>query len=159
MLDYLVLLASTVTAAFKLLTGSPVTYYMTEDPKDQGLTSEYDGVVSLYLLENVNAIITECVIILFLIKTFTSYDAITFITNNAFAVGVLSLLLTLIQVVLRLARKDKNIIMTMRTPELVQKMNDIVNEKNHQNNKVNFSWLDAILNPLVILYVKRDKAQ
>lgn len=49
--------------------------------------------------------------------------------------------------------------MTMRTPELVQKMNDIVNEKNHQNNKVNFSWLDAILNPLVILYVKRDKAQ
>lgn len=29
MLDYLVLLASTVTATFKLLTGSPVTYYMT----------------------------------------------------------------------------------------------------------------------------------
>lgn len=158
MLDYLVLLASTVTATFKLLTGSPVTYYMTEDPKDQGLTSEYDGVVSLYLLENVNAIITECVLILFLVKTLTSYDAITFITNNAFAIGVLSLLLTLIQVVLRLARKDKNLIMTMRTPELVQKMNDIVNEKNHQNRKVNFSWLDAILNPLVILYVKRDKA-
>lgn len=158
MLDYLVLLASTITATFKLLTGSPVTYYMTEDPKDQGLTSEYDGVVSLYLLENVNAIITECVLILFLVKTFTSYDAIIFITNNAFAVGVLSLLLTLIQVVLRLARKDKNLIMTMRTPELVQKMNDIVNEKNHQNRKVNFSWLDAILNPLVILYVKRDKA-
>ena len=158
MLDYLVLLASTVTATFKLLTGSPVTYYMTEDPKDQGLTSEYDGVVSLYLLENVNAIITECVLILFIVKTLTSYDAITFITNNAFAVGVLSLLLTLIQVVLRLARKDKNLIMTMRTPELVQKMNDIVNEKNHQNRKVNFSWLDAILNPLVILYVKRDKA-
>lgn len=113
----------------------------------------------MYLLENVNAIITECVLILFIVKTFTSYDAITFITNNAFAVRVLSLLLTLIQVVLRLARKDKNLIMTMRTPELVQKMNDIVNEKNHQNNKVNFSWLDAILNPLVILYVKRDKAQ
>ena len=158
MLDYLVLLASTVTATFKLLTGSPVTYYMTEDPKDQGLTSEYDGVVSLYLLENVNAIITECVLILFLVKTLTSYDAITFITNNAFAIGVLSLLLTLIQVVLRLARKDKNLIMTMRTPELVQKMNDIANEKNHQNRKVNFSWLYAILNPLVILYVKKDKA-
>lgn len=158
MLDYLVLLASTVTATIKLLTGNVVTYYMTEDPKDQGLTSEYDGVVSLYLLENVNAIITECVLIWFLIKTFTSYDVIAFITNNAFAIGILSLLLIVIQVVLRLARKDKNLIMTMRTPELVQKMNDIVNEKNHQNNKVQFSWLDAILNPLVILYVKRDKA-
>ena len=158
MLDYLVLLASTVTATIKMFTGNTVTYYMTEDPKDQGLTSEYDGVVSLYLLENVNAIITECVLIWFLIKTFTSYDVITFITNNAFAVGILSLLLTLIQVALRLARKDSNLIMTMRTPELVQKMNDIVNEKNHQNNKVNFSWLDAIFHPLVILYVKRDKA-
>ena len=158
MLDYLVLLASTVTATIKMFTGNTVTYYMTEDPKDQGLTSEYDGVVSLYLLENVNAIITECVLIWFLIKTLTSYDVIAFITNNAFAVGILSLLLTLIQVSLRLARKDKNLIITMRTPELVQKMNDIVNEKNHQNNKVNFSWLDAILHPLVILYVKRDKA-
>ena len=158
MLDYLVLLASTVTATIKLLTGNTVTYYMTEDPKDQGLTSEYDGVVSLYLLENVNAIITECVLIWFTIKTLTSYDVITFITNNAFAVGILSLLLIIIQVVLRLARKDKNLIITMRTPELVQKMNDMINEKNHQNNKVNFSWLDAILNPLVILYVKRDKA-
>lgn len=158
MLDYLVLLASTVTATIKLLTGNAVTYYVTEDPKDQGLTSEYDGVVSLYLLENVNAIITECVLIWFLIKTFTSYDVIAFITNNAFAIGILSLLLIVIQVVLRLARKDSNLIMTMRTPELVQKMNDIVNEKNHQNNKVQFSWLDAILNPLVILYVKSDKA-
>lgn len=158
MLDYLVLLASTVTATIKLFTGNAVTYYMTEDPKDQGLTSEYDGVVSLYLLENVNAIITEFVLIGFLIKAFTSYDVVAFITNNAFAVGILSVLLTLIQVALRLARKDNNLIMTMRTPELVQKMNDIANEKNHQNRKVNFSWLDAILNPLVILYVKKDKA-
>lgn len=151
MRDYFITLLSSVVALVKLLRGNIITFKFDEEPNNSGYTTEFNSLVTVYLLSNTLHLLFIALILPISIIVIVTGPTFS-VTQILFAFALLNIALLVLDLESHKYRMKRGIIVVMKTPSLMIEFAKLVKQP------VKSTALDVILRPNVLIYTPENNS-